>query len=97
MWTKRPASQALCRIFQPASGSVSRSSGYVSLAAGNTAKPPHLVPRSHADRRLGVLYLLIGVSSAWGDQHGSSRPDAKISSSIGKEAQGVRVRARAEA
>src|SRR5262249_46405207 len=28
-----------------------------------------------------------------GDQHGSSRPDAKISSCVGKEAQGVRVRA----
>src|SRR5262249_50402639 len=41
--------------------------------------------------------LLIGGSSAWGDQHGSSRPDAKISIGIGKEAQGLRVRAGAEA
>ena len=52
--------------------------------------------RSHHNSGPGVVCFRIGGSSAWGHQDGSTRPDAKISSSgIGKE--GVRVRARAEA
>src|SRR5262249_61542907 len=55
-----------------------------------------LSERSHTTEGT-ACYALSGGSSAWGDQHGSARPDAKISSGIRKEAQGVRVRARAEA
>src|SRR5262249_32498500 len=37
------------------------------------------------------------TSQLGGEQHGSTRPDARISSCVGREAQGVRVRTRAEA
>src|SRR5262249_57824225 len=60
---------------------------------------PARVPLSDRSHTIAgpACYALIGGSSAWGDQHGSTRPDAKISSGIGKEAQGVRMRAGAEA
>src|SRR5262249_12007691 len=61
--------------------------------------PARVWPRERPHTTVGptCYAFIIGAPSAWGEQHGSTRPDAKISNGVGKEAQGVRVRARAEA